>query len=237
MSDIQTNASNAAAADAGYKGGFNPTDSYKDRKIAESYDKERFSSLPGRVFDHMEKAALRRVLSDLPHGSLILDVPTGTGRLAETMLEMGHRVVGVDISPAMLDVAAEKLQRFGDRYTTIVGDAYDLQFEADSFDAVVCARVLMHFPLDYQTRFLSAVAKFSKGPVYFNQSLLTPFHRTRRQFKKLFNAQAPASFHVTPSDLKDLLGGTGLAEKSRRNVFPFVSEAVFFECLRTDTKH
>lgn len=240
MSDIDTDNYVGPESESGYKGdvdkkgGFNPTDAYKERQIAENYDRERFSDLPGRVFDKAEKRALRKVLGSLPHDSLILDVPTGTGRLAETILDMGHRVVGVDISQAMLDVAMRKLQRFGERYTAMAGDAYDLPFEANHFDAVVCARVLMHFPLDHQARFLQSVARVSKGPVYFNQSLLTPYHRARRGFKRLFKTRAPAAFHITPSDLGQLLRDAGLEERARLSVFPFVSEAVFFDCRKAD---
>ena len=239
MSDIEKKSSQSLGSKAGYtgefdkKGGFNPTDAYKDRQTAENYDRERFSDLPGRVFDKAEKQALRKVLASLAPDSLILDVPTGTGRLAETILEMGHRVVGVDIAQPMLDVAIRKLQRFGDRYTAIAGDAYDLPFEKDHFDAVVSARVLMHSPLEHQARFLRSVAQVSKGPVYFNQSLLTPYHRLRRKFKKFFQKRAPAVFYVTPSDLGHLLQSAGLEENRRRSVFPFVSEAVFFECRKT----
>ena len=93
-----------------YKKNWNPAEHYKEIEIAENYDKARFSSIPGQIFDRLEKKALRKMMSGLPNDSLIMDAPTGTGRLAETLLEMGHRVVGVDISPEMLEVAKKKTQ-------------------------------------------------------------------------------------------------------------------------------
>ena len=232
------NQQEAPTSEVGYKGdpdrgdNFNPTDDYKQAEIAEKYDEERFSDLPGRVFDKAEKAAIRSILKALPANSLILDVPSGTGRLAETILELGHRVVGVDISPAMLGVASRKLHRFGDKFTPIAGDAHKLEFEDNYFDAVICARVLMHLPLDNQIAFLKSVARVSKGPVLFNQSLLTRYHVIRRKIRKLVETRTPAAFHVTPDDLTALLKGAGLEELSRRRVFPVLSEAVFFSCRK-----
>jgi 2-polyprenyl-3-methyl-5-hydroxy-6-metoxy-1,4-benzoquinol methylase len=89
----------------------------------------------------------------------IMDLPCGTGRLAETLLEEGFHVVGVDISAAMLAVAQRKLQRFGSGFETRVGDVRELaRHERASYDAALCARVLMHFPLEQQIEFLKSVA-------------------------------------------------------------------------------
>lgn len=209
---------------------WDPSERYKDTAIAEEYDRIRFASVSGRVFDKLEKAALKRSLADLPPNSLILDAPSGTGRLAEAVLEMGHRVVGVDISPQMLAVAEKKLARFGDKYTTHVSDVKDLDFEDGHFDAVLCARVLMHFPLNEQIDFLAAVSRLSKGPVIFNQSVLTAYHRGRRLVKKALGNQTPANYPLMPNEKKQLLDGVGLKQTSKFTVLPLVSEAVFYRC-------
>jgi 2-polyprenyl-3-methyl-5-hydroxy-6-metoxy-1,4-benzoquinol methylase len=215
-----------------YKKNWNPAEHYKEIEIAENYDNARFSSIPGRVFDRLEKKALRKMMLELPGNSLIMDAPTGTGRLAETVLEMGHRVVGVDISPEMLEVAKKKLKRFGDRYQTINSDVHSINLEKESFDAVICARVLMHFPLEEQISFLSAVSSYSKGLVVFNQSVITDYHRMRRYVKSLLGNQVPASFPLTKDEVGNLITGTLLTEVRRSQVLPLVSEAVFFSCRK-----
>ena len=53
-----------------------------------------------------------------PDGGHVLDVATGTGLVAEALLEQGFRVTGLDQSTAMLAVARE---RFGDRVTLVEG--------------------------------------------------------------------------------------------------------------------
>lgn len=211
---------------------WNPAEHYKDIEIAENYDKARFSSIPGRFFDRLEKKALRKMMSELPDNSLIMDAPSGTGRLAETILEMGHRVVGVDISPEMLEVAKRKLKRFGDRFQTINSDVRSIDLEKKSFDAVLCARVLMHFPLEEQISFLSAVSSYSKGLVVFNQSVITDYHKMRRYVKRLLGNQAPASFPLTKDEVGQLITGSSLTEIRRCQVLPLVSEAIFFSCRK-----
>src|SRR6476659_6781780 len=95
---------------------WNPGEHYKSPKVAESYDQDRFSGVVGATFNWLEKRALRRALGDLPRDFTIADVPCGTGRLAEVALERGHRVMGIDVSDAMLSVARRRLERFGDRF-------------------------------------------------------------------------------------------------------------------------
>jgi 2-polyprenyl-3-methyl-5-hydroxy-6-metoxy-1,4-benzoquinol methylase len=62
---------------------------YKSVKIAEDYDNSRFSSIPGQVFNNWERARIRRAFRNLPAGSRIADMPCGTGRLAEPLMEAG----------------------------------------------------------------------------------------------------------------------------------------------------
>lgn len=204
---------------------WNPAEHYKDIEVAEQYDSVRFSSLAGKVFDRLEKRAIVAAFRDVPLGTLILDIPSGTGRLAEALLEAGYDVMGMDISPAMLEVARRKLSRFGDRYKTEVMDVKNLPNIEKKYSAALCARVLMHFTLEEQIRFLGAVAAVTDGPVVFNQSLDSSYNRMRRKLKKLLGNQPPANFPITEADLAKLLAGAKLTEKRRHSVLPLISEA------------
>ncbi len=104
----------------GYRKNWNPYQHYKDEDVAQAYDNTRFTSLSGRVFSRLENRCLGVAFASLRPNSLIPDVPCGTGRLAEVLLGLGHRVVGMNISDAILAVARRKLKRFEDRFTTEV---------------------------------------------------------------------------------------------------------------------
>ncbi len=206
---------------------WDPINHYKDVAVAERYDRERFSGLPGRVFNALERRTLRRAFATIDRSLQVLDLPCGTGRLAETLLEDGFRVVGVDISAPMLEVAQRKLQRFGSNFVTRVGDVRELaRSEPAKYDVALCARVLMHFPLEGQIEFLKSVAMLTKGTVMFSQSLSTPYQRTRRRFKKLLGNAPPAAYPITEAELKILLKGAGLREARRHRLSPPISEAI-----------
>ncbi len=207
---------------------WDPTNHYKDVAVAERYDQERFSGLPGRVFNALERRALRRAFASTPRTLTVMDLPCGTGRLAATLLEEGFKVVGVDISAAMLAVAQRKLQRFGPGFRTRVGDVRELaQGEKGTYDVALCARVLMHFPLAQQTEFLRSVATLVKGTIVFSQSLSTPYQRMRRRVKNLLGNPPPAMYPITESQLRSLLQGAGLREVRRFRVSRLISEGMF----------
>lgn len=211
---------------------WDPREHYKDRGVAAAYDRTRFTSLAGRVFDRLEKRALIRALSAVPAGSEIADIPCGTGRLAEALLSAGFRVTGIDVSQAMLDEAAQKLARFGTRFSCKLGDAMQLPVPERPFAAVVCARILMHLSLDQQIEFLRGVARQTTGPIVFNQSYDSRYHRARRGLKALLRHRPPVAHPLAKADIERLLEGAGLREVRRLWLAPAVSEAFFLIAMR-----
>lgn len=70
----------------------------------------------------------------------ILDAAGGTGRMTLPLAKMGYHVTLCDISPEMLNVAREKLNREGllDRVEILECDVCKLRFADESFDLVLC---------------------------------------------------------------------------------------------------
>jgi len=77
-------------------------------------------------------------------GGPILDVGTGTGRVLLSLAAEGYRVVGVDVSPAMLRIAEAKLKASGLQAQFVRGDIRDLRLEERFHLAIVAADGLMH---------------------------------------------------------------------------------------------
>ncbi|MEU9607235.1 class I SAM-dependent methyltransferase [Streptomyces sp. NPDC048057] len=111
-----------------------------------------------RSFAHSpgHHASLRRLLAELAPGSRVLDLGCGTGRpTAQTLVDAGHRVLGVDISPVMVDLASRQVP--GGSF--ICADVRTLDLAAGSYDAVCVYFSLLQMSRDEQSRTLHRIAR------------------------------------------------------------------------------
>ncbi|MEP6867615.1 MAG: metalloregulator ArsR/SmtB family transcription factor [Novosphingobium sp.] len=87
------------------------------------------------------EAALTEALGD--QVGALLDVGTGTGRIAELLATKADHVTALDKSPEMLRIARARLQHLPPGQADLVqGDFTALPFDAASFDTVVFHQVL-----------------------------------------------------------------------------------------------
>ncbi len=86
-------------------------------------------------------------LAQLKNGHSVLDLATGTGIVAVVAARAvgaTGKVIGVDISPGMLDQARKKIRAEGlQKIELIEADVEKLNFQAGSFDAILCSSALM----------------------------------------------------------------------------------------------
>ncbi len=110
---------------------------------AEEWDDLRRLHSPDRLVEE----ALDGALGDAPLGQL-LDIGTGTGRMAELFAPKAERIVALDKSLELLRIARAKLQHLPtERVELVQGDFADLPFGAHQFDTVLLHQVL-HFAQD-----------------------------------------------------------------------------------------
>lgn len=111
--------------------------SYFARHAAEWDEIRSLHSADGPV-----EAALQKALGSASLGAL-LDVGTGTGRIAELLAPRADSVTGLDNSPEMLRLARARLQGLpAERLELVQGDFATLPFAPASFDTVVFHQVL-----------------------------------------------------------------------------------------------
>src|ERR1700755_2973594 len=93
------------------------------------------------------KKAINELKKDQP--KLILDVATGTGDFAFEALGIlkPEKIVGVDISQGMLDIAKQKIEKRGlsNQFEGKLGDTEKLPFDDNDFDAVTVAYGVRNF--------------------------------------------------------------------------------------------
>jgi len=101
----------------------------------------RLARTPGLDHSH-EDINLPPFLDLLPGpGRLTLDLACGEGRLGRVLASLGHRVVGIDASPTLVQLAVTHQER----ETAVLGDAARLHFPDAAFDLVVAYMSLHDF--------------------------------------------------------------------------------------------
>jgi SAM-dependent methyltransferase len=95
-------------------------------------------------------AAIANLIDDVPPRDLligveikpgqdVLDVATGTGNIALRAAAVGAQVVGLDLTPELLETARRRADEHDVFVDWVAGDAEDLPFDDESFDSVLSA--------------------------------------------------------------------------------------------------
>lgn len=117
--------------------------------LGSEYEKAFASSQPHR-------ASLARLLGRLAPGSRVLDVGSGTGRpTAAALSAAGHRVLGVDVSPVMVEIASRQVPGAEFR----CADIRRIPLEDGSFDAVCLYFALLQMTRAEQSDVLRRLAR------------------------------------------------------------------------------
>jgi ubiquinone/menaquinone biosynthesis C-methylase UbiE len=209
---------------------FNPQTHYQNKSVATNYDRERFASVAGQAFQRAELKSLEQIVQPLPSRGTLLDVPCGTGRIAEALLKWGFQVTAADISGEMIDVARQRITSAGGRLPALRASADSLPFPDSSFDAVISMRFLPHISHEPRRLMLREMARVSKRWVIFSNSFSSGWYRSRRMVKRYLGHQAPTRFPVTEDELMEDLRFANLKENTRLWTFRFVSEEILMLC-------
>ncbi len=110
-------------------------------KIGWDKQAEQYDSLVGQMTRQAVDALLNAVNATKSRARL-LDVASGPGYVAAEATRRGLDAVGADIAKHMVDEA--RRQFAGTKFE--VGDAENLSYADASFDSVVCAFGMLHFP-------------------------------------------------------------------------------------------
>lgn len=97
---------------------------------------------PGNPLIALEQPVVWGLLEGIAPGRA-LDLACGTGRHARRLVELGHRVEGIDLTPEMLRHAAANVPEARFRE----GDLRSIPLPTGELDLVVCGLALAHVPV------------------------------------------------------------------------------------------
>ncbi|MFF5210859.1 class I SAM-dependent methyltransferase [Streptosporangium sp. NPDC000396] len=113
--------------------------------FAASFDEEADHGLRDPDVKAAWAERLRSWMPDSPAD--VLDLGCGTGSLSLVLAEQGHRPVGVDLAPLMIEQARRKLTAAGFDAVMMVGDAGNPPVQAGtSFDVILSRHLLWTLP-------------------------------------------------------------------------------------------
>lgn len=156
------------------------------------------------------EAAVLDLIGDQRFDSL-LDLGTGTGRMLEVLAPRAVRAVGLDVSPAMLNVARVNLDAANLRQVQLrQGDAYAIPPDLAGFDLVLLHQVL-HY-LDDPARAIREAARALKPG---GRLLIVDFAphqeeslRSEHAHRRLGFSEAEVAQHLADTGLKPLAATT-----------------------------
>ena len=192
------------------------------------YDRRRYGNPLRRLNLWCLERAVASALAGVPAGGLVLDAPCGTGILSRFLRRRGLRVIGADISPAMLAVAHRRPDALGH----VRADLEQPPCRPSSVDAVVSNRFLMHLPSETRSRVLHVLGEVARGPVIATVCHPYTYKSFQRALRRALGGTPKRSQRLTRRELEDEAARAGMRLERVIPVLPLLSE-VWVVVLRT----
>ena len=128
-----------------------------------------------------ETKIVGELLSRFPSKSVV-DVPVGTGRFMQFYAKNQNKVIGLDVSPDMLEQARAEAKRHNVKAPRIeLADIFELDPARYSADVAVCLRFLNHLESDWVPKALKSLAAMASEAVIASIRTVDPDNLTDEQ--------------------------------------------------------
>ncbi|MFG3284520.1 class I SAM-dependent methyltransferase [Streptomyces sp. NPDC048111] len=167
---------------------------------------EAFADSPAHL------ASLRWLLAELAPASRVLDVGSGTGRpTAATLRAAGHDVLGVDISPVMVEIATRQVPGAEFR----CADIRSVPLGTAAYDAVCVYFALLQMSRDEQARLVARLAHALKPG---GRMVLATVPVDAEDVDVVFMDQPVRATSFARDDVVTLVTSAGLTVRAEQNL-------------------
>lgn len=176
--------------------------------------------------DRMRDVILGQLPVDLT-GRRILDAGCGTGALAFEMATRGAEVIGVDISPQLIDIARKRTPNdLHHKLTFRAGDM--LNPKLGSFDHIVAMDSLIYYTAEDIAAILENLGLRLRDNMVFTVAPRTPLLMTMWRVGKLFprSDRSPTMIPHSPARLANALKTSKLRDIARVTSGFYISNAL-----------
>lgn len=183
--------------------------------------------------DRMRALMLAQLPEDL-RGARILDAGCGTGAMSVELAQRGAQVVGVDISPALVEIAAKRTPpELAGQITWIAGDMLDAT--KGDFDHAMAMDSLIYYGAPDIAVMLGRASARVSGKFVFTMPPRTPALMAMWRLGRLFprSDRSPVMIPESAAGIAHALRGAGvpgrLREIDRVTSGFYISSAIVFE--------
>lgn len=138
-------------------------------KIAKNYDQ----TIPAHILEHYLTKRLKLIKDYFPINYKMLDLGCGTGKLAEKLINLGYKVVGIDQSEGMLEIAKKR------GIEIYSANSENLPFLDEEFDGVYSIAVFHHlYTKEKVAKTISEMIRVTKSGgiiLIWDHNLLNPY--------------------------------------------------------------
>lgn len=211
-----------------------------DDNIANSYDLDRQEEEHWKL----ENIYVEKLYRDI-NLSTLLDLPVGTGRFFQYYSKV-EKIIGIDISDNMLNVAKKKVDNLPFNILLHRGDAFNLDYPDEYFEHIVCFRLMHLIPPQQRQALLNELKRvvskkiilqiyMAKVPPLYKKilyKLKTLFIKTHKAEKPWSHIQA---YSLLQKDFDSLLLSTNLKIVKKTLLCDYLGGDVYVFELSKDT--
>ncbi len=185
---------------------------YQSDRVAEVYYNyyalnKGWGAFRFRTVAYRERVCIQSFMQRVPHAK-ILDIPTGTGKLARIFKEAQSEVKACDISLQMLELAKKEFDAIEHyRADFQVCDAENIvETLNDHFDLAVCLRLLHRVPNTTKENILDQLAEAANYAIV-SVGVESHFHKCRRFVRNiLFRGGTDGLCYEAIDEIHEMIG-------------------------------
>ncbi|SLN58153.1 Magnesium-protoporphyrin O-methyltransferase [Roseivivax jejudonensis] len=191
-------------------------ETYFDRTATEVWARLTSDAPVSRIRETVRSGrdAMRaRMLAALPAdltGRRVLDAGCGAGQMTRALAERGAEVTAIDLSPALVSIARERLPAdLGTRVTFLAGDMTEAHL--GEFDHVLAMDSLIYYAAGDIRSVLGALSARTRDSIVFTVAPRTPLLMTMWQAGRLFprSDRSPVMVPHGPARLSGAIADLG----------------------------
>jgi ubiquinone/menaquinone biosynthesis C-methylase UbiE len=204
---------------------------YQSASYAQKYTQEYLGgldlkSLRSRIIAGFEKSIIERLIKGVvENGDVVLDVPSGSGKLGQTLSIFPVKIVAGDISLEMMSLARGEYAR--DKLIKLLRlDARVMPLKDNCIDIVICLRLFQRLPKDVRCDILNEFQRITRRYLIISYSYESITQRMRGRLRGLYDREKTMFCSVSLRDIRLELEEAGFILKKARHVVARLSSEV-----------